>query len=72
MILCWVNNFMQKSSSRHKTAILKEVATASTFLSYFTFIIGTRKDSPKEEIDFINEVYDMLAERGNDVLFEER
>ncbi len=68
-MLCWVNNFMS-SSSRHKTAVLGEIATAAISLPQYTFIIVTRKDSPKEEIDFINEVYNILIEHGNDVLFE--
>ena len=68
-MLCWTNNFMS-SSSRHKTAVLGEIATAAISLPQYTFIIVTRKDSPKEEIDFINEVYNMLINHGNDVLFE--
>lgn len=67
--LCWANNFMP-SSSRHKTAVLGEIATAAISLPNYTFIIVTRKDNPKEEIDFINEVYNILIEHGNDVLFE--
>lgn len=67
--LCWANNFML-SSSRHKTAVLGEIETAAISLPQYTFIIVTRKDSPKEEIDFINEVYNILIEHGNDVLFE--
>lgn len=68
-LLCWNYNFMP-SSSRHKTAVLGEIATAAISLPQYTFIIVTRKDSPKEEIDFINEVYNILIEHGNDVLFE--
>lgn len=68
-LLCWTHNFMP-SSSRHKTAVLGEIATAAVSLPQYTFIIVTRKDSPKEEIDFINEVYNILIEHGNDVLFE--
>ncbi len=69
-ILSWLNDF-KPSSSRHKTAVSKEIATAMISLPQYTFIIVTRKDSPKEEVDFINEVYDMLINNGNDVLFEE-
>lgn len=68
-LLCWANNFMP-SSSHHKTAVLREIATAAISLPDYTFIIVTRKDNPKEEIDFINEVYNILIEHGNDVLFE--
>ena len=68
-MLCWVNNFMP-SSSRHKTVVLGEIETAAISLPHYTFIIVTRKDNPKEEIDFINEVYNMLINHGNDVLFE--
>jgi len=68
-LLCWTHNFMS-SSSRHKTAVLGEIATAAISLPQYTFIIVTRKDSPKEEIDFINEVYNILIEHENDVLFE--
>lgn len=68
-LLCWTHNFMS-SSSHHKTAVLGEIEIAATSLPNYTFIIVIRKDNPKEEIDFINEVYDMLINHGNDVLFE--
>ena len=68
-VLCWEYNFMS-SSSRHKTAILGEIETAAISLPNYSFIIVTIKDNPKEEIDFINEVYNILIEHGNDVLFE--
>lgn len=70
-ILCWLHEFQLSASSRHKTAILKEIATAANSLSHYSFIIVTKEDSPKEEIDFMNEVYNALVNHGNDVLFEE-
>ena len=69
-ILCRCCDFMSLASI-HKTAVLKEITTAMTSLSHFSFILATKKDSQKEEIDFMNEVYDMLINNGNDVLFEE-
>ena len=68
-LLCWTHNFVS-SSSHHKTAVLGEIEIAATSLPNYTFIIVIRKDNPKEEIDFINEVYNILIEHGNDVLFE--
>lgn len=69
-ILCWLNDFQLSVASYHKTDILKEITTAMTSLSHYSFIIVTKEDSPKEEIDFMNEIYDMLINHGNDVLFE--
>lgn len=71
IMLAWINDFMPSFSSRHKTAVLKEIAIAAESLFHFSFIIVTKKDSPKEEIDFMNEVYSALIDHGNDVLFEE-
>lgn len=58
-------------ASHDKTTVLKEITTVITSLPHFSFILLTKEDSPKEEIDFMNEVYDMLINNGNDVLFEE-
>ena len=68
-ILSWVYDF-KSCSSFYKTDILKEVTTVMKSLSHYSFIIVTKEDSPKEEIDFMNEIYDMLINHGNDVLFE--
>lgn len=70
VILRWCYDF-KSLASHDKTAVLKEITTVITSLPHFSFILLTKKDSPKEEIDFMNEVYDMLINNGNDVLFEE-
>ena len=70
VILRWCYDF-KSLASHDKTAVLKEITTVITSLPRFSFILVTEKDSSKEEINFINEVYDMLINNGNDVLFEE-
>ena len=70
IILRWCYDF-KSLASHDKTTVLKEITTVITSLPHFSFILLTKEDSPKEEIDFMNEVYDMLINNGNDVLFEE-
>ena len=69
VILRWRYDF-KSLASHDKTAVLKEITTVITSLPHFSFILLTKEDSSKEEIDFINEVYNILIEHGNDVLFE--